>query len=126
MILRACALALLTAILGTVLSELGFKSKKLLGILAVLLIMSLIGEDISTLIGRLAGFSDMAGIGDAAKCAMKVVGIGYVFGFTADVCRELGEGGVAGAVGIVGRVETFLVVMPYFEKTLELGAGLLK
>ena len=126
MMLRACALALLAVILGAVLSELGFKSKKLFSVLGALLIISLLGENVSGLIGRLCAFSEMAGIGDAAKCALKVVGLGYVFGFTADVCRELGEGGVASAVGIVGRVETFLVVMPYFEKTLELGAGLLK
>lgn len=126
MIFRACALALLTVIVGAVLSELGFKSKKLLCILASLIIVSLIGESLSSLISKTTAFSEMAGITDAARCAMKVVGLGYVFGFTSDVCRELGEGGVANAVGLVGRVETFLAVLPYFEKTLEIGAGLLK
>lgn len=126
MILRVCALALLTVILGTVLSELGFRNKKLFCTLAALIIICMLGEGIAIVVGKVTAFSDMAGIGDASKCALKVVGLGYLFGFTADVCRELGEGGVANAVGVVGRVETFLVVLPYLEKTLELGTGLLK
>ena len=126
MIMRACALALLAVILGAVLSELGFKSKKLLSTLAALLIVSMLWGEVAHLVDKLGTFSEMAGIGDAAKCALKVVGLGYVFGFTSDVCREMGEGGVASAVGIVGRVETFLVVMPYLEKSLELGAQMLK
>ena len=126
MIFRACAIALLTVILGAVLSELGFKSKKLLTTLSTLIIVCTLGEGIETLVGKVTAFSETAGISEAAGCALKVVGLGYLFGFTADVCRELGEAGVANAVGLVGRVETFLVVLPYFEKTIELGAGLLK
>ena len=126
MILRACATALVTVIFGTVLSELGFKSKKLFCILGALIIICLLGEGAAMIVGKVTALSEAADIGDAAKCALKVVGLGYLFGFTSDVCRELGEGGVANAVGLVGRVETFLAVLPYFEKTLELGAGLLK
>ena len=126
MIMRACALALLAVTVGAVLSDLGFKNKKLLCVLASIIILSILGDSLATLVGKITAFSEIAGIMDASKCAMKVVGLGYVFGFTSDVCRELGEGGIANAVGLVGRVETFLAVFPYFEKTLEIGAGLLK
>ena len=126
MTLRVCAIALLTVILGAVLSELGFKSKKLVSILAILIMLAMLGEGIAALVGKLISFSEMTRIGEAATCALKVVGIGYLFGITSDICRELGEGGVANAVGLVGRVETFLVVLPYFEKTLQMGAGLLE
>ena len=126
MMLRVCAIALLTVISGAVLSELGFKSKKLVSILAILIMLAMVGDEIAALMGKLISFSEMTRIGEAAKCALKVVGIGYLFGITSDICRELGECGVASAVGLVGRVETFLVVLPYFEKTLQMGAGLLK
>ena len=126
MMLRVCAVALLTVIVGTVLSELGFKGKKLISILAILIMLTMIGDGITALVDKLTAFSELTGIGDAARSALKVVGIGYLFGFTSDVCRELGEVGVASAVGIVGRVEAFLAVLPYFEKTLEMGVGLLE
>ena len=54
------------------------------------------------------------------------MGLGYVFGFTSEICSELGEGVIASAVTAAGRVQIFLVAYPYFEKIIKLGVELLE
>ena len=67
-----------------------------------------------------------SGIEDALSSAIKVLGIGYLFGICADICRELSEAGIAKAVEVVGRVEIIAVVVPYFEEIIKVGIGLVK
>ncbi len=126
MMQRVCALALLVALLGSVMSELGFKSKKLFGILSILMILIAISDSLFSVFTRLSELSELVGISEAVKCALKAVGAGYVFGFVGSVLNELGEGGLASAVAIACRVEIFLIVLPYFEKTVRLGIELLQ
>ena len=56
--------------------------------------------------------------------ATKILGLGYVFGICSDVCRELGENGVANSILVVGRVEIFLATLPYLDTLLGLVRGL--
>ena len=70
--------------------------------------------------------AEKVGISEATECALKAVGLGHIFGFTSDFCASLGEGGLAKAVTVVGRVEIFLVAYPYFEKIIALGIKLLE
>lgn len=126
MTLRVCFAALLVSVLAVLLSELGFRQKRLFAVLSLALIFSMLAEGIGELFSSAISLVDMVGVGEAAKCAVKAVGVGYVFGFTADVCEELGEKGIANAVTIGARVEIFLIALPYFEKTVRLGIELLK
>ena len=123
---RVCFAALLVAILSALLSELGFKHKRLFAVLSLVIILSMLAEGVGELFSSALSLADSAGISEAAKCAVKAVGLGYVFGFTADVCEELGEKGIANAVTIGARVEIFRAALPYFEKTVLLGIELLK
>ena len=56
--------------------------------------------------------------------ATKILGLGYIFGICSDVCRELGENGVANSILVVGRVEIFLATLPYLDTLLGLVRGL--
>ena len=126
MIPKICAIGLLAAILSAFLGELGFKSRKLFSILASLMLFTAMKDGIITFVGKISSVAELSGIGDAYTCALKAVGLGYLFGIVRDVCAELGEGGIAKAVSVVGRVEILLVALPYFEKTIALGLEVLK
>ena len=95
MIARILAVALLCALVGALLDGLGFKSKKLFAILCALMLFSALIEPLGRLFGGLASLSERTGLSDALTCALRVVGIGYAVGFTADICGELGENLVA-------------------------------
>ena len=126
MIPKICALAILAAILYAALDSFGFKSKGLFGLLCALMILSALGDSLGSLFSSMLSIAERTGISDAASCALRAVGLGYVFGFTADVCSYLGEGVIAKAVTLVGRIQIFFVAYPYFEKTVALGIGLLE
>lgn len=126
MMQRVCAIAILTALLGVVMSELGFKSRRLFGVLSALLILIAVSDNLFSVFSRLDKLATLGGISEASKCALKAVGTGYVFGFVGNLLSELGEGVLATAVGIACRVEMFLIVLPYFEKTVRLGIELLQ
>ena len=126
MIPRVCALALLSAMLYAVLDSVGFKSRGLYATLCSLIALSLFGNSLTELFGSLSGIADRTGISEAASCALRAVGLGYVYGFTSDICASLGEGAIASAVTLVGKAQIFLVALPYFEKIITLGIELLK
>lgn len=126
MISKICALLLISSILGTLLSELGFKTKRIFTVLCMVIVFAALGDNLSGIISRLTKITDAAGISEATKCAVKAVGIGYVFGATSEICAELGEGRIATLLTVVGRIEIFVLVLPYFEKTVGLGMELLQ
>jgi hypothetical protein len=125
MIPKVAALAIFSAILFALLDSVGFKSKGLFASLCALMIFSALGESLTEIFGSLVSIAERTGISEAASCALKAVGLGYVFGITSDICTSLGEKGIATAVVTVGRVQIFALAYPYFEKMIALGMELL-
>lgn len=126
MIPKICLFALASVLINILLDRMGFKSKALVTTLAAVLMLIPLSEDLGGLFGDLISLADKAGITDAATCAIKAVGLGYVFGFTAEVCSSLGEPLVSSVVTLAGRLQIFLLAYPYFEKIVKLGADLLE
>ena len=126
MIPRICAVALLSAVLYAALDSIGFKSRGLYATLCSLVVLSLFGNSLGELFGSLTSIADKTGISEAASCALRAVGLGYVYGFTSDICTSLGEKTIANAISLVGRAQIFLVALPYFEKIITLGIELLE
>lgn len=122
---RICLFALVCCLIGVLLKSMGFGSVGLITTLSALLILSAVSGGFADIFGSLASFSQGAGITEAAKSALRVVGLGYIFGFTAEICTSLGESFVASVVTTAGRVEMFLVALPYIKRVVELGAELL-
>lgn len=125
MIPRACAVAVLCSILAFLLERMGFKSKGLFSSLCALIIFTSLFDPLSNVFGKLIDLSKLAGITDAATCALRAVGLGYTFGLTADLCGGLGEQGLSSVVLLVGRVQILLLVYPYFEKIINVGLELI-
>lgn len=120
-----CALALLAAAAALVLREFGWRGAPLLGVICGIAAMGFIlpyFAEAKTFYSRLS--SDFE-IGDIAESALKIVGIGYLSGITADTCRNLGETGAASAVVLVGRMEIIAIAAPYFFDIVEMGVSLL-
>ena len=125
MIPKVAALAIISAILFALLDSVGFKSKGLFASLCALMIFSALGESLTEIFGSLVSIAERTGISEAASCALKAIGLGYVFGITSDICTSLGEKGIGTAVVTVGRVQIFALAYPYFEKMIALGMELL-
>jgi hypothetical protein len=112
------------ALLCFLLDNLGFRSKKLFATLCLLLMMISAVSPLSELFSSVLGLLPDGEIGEAAECALRAVGLGYVFGFTSEVCTSLGEGTIASTVTTLGKIEIFALAIPYFEKTFRLALSL--
>ncbi len=126
MIPKLCALGLLLAFVGIMLSELGYKSKRLFSVLAAVAVFSVLGGEISSALSSLLSIGEITGVSEIAVSALKIVGLGYVFGISADIIKELSEPMIASAVTVGGRLEILIVVLPYFIEIIELGIELIK
>ena len=126
MIPKICLFALVSVLILALLDRLGFRGKSVFATLCILLMLISLTEGLSSGLGGIISLAERAGITDAAGCALKAVGLGYVFGFTSEICTSLGEGTIASMVTVAGRVQIFLVAYPYFEKIVKLGVELLE
>ena len=117
--MRLIAYVLVTLFLGVILKELGFKGAKLIFLLGMI---SVIGA-CAIYIGRLTSELGSLGreSGEYATAMLKIVGVGYAFGICSDICTELGEGGLAGAVTLFGRIEIMTISAPFIKMIVEKG-----
>lgn len=125
MIPKVAALAILLSIICFVLSELGFRSKRVFALLSLVALMLLCCGAVGEIVPRLSELTALAGITETAETALKVVFSGYVFGIASDVAAELGEGGIANAVTLGGRLEITLIILPYLMDVVSAAVELL-
>ncbi len=118
MIGKLCAAALLSAFMGAMLSEYGWKGKRAFSAVCALLLMCAVLPELSRIFGSVSRITEATGLSEVATSALKVVGVGYIFGLTSEVCTELGETGLSRCCSLVCRVEIFLIVLPYFEELI--------
>ncbi len=126
MIPKICLFALLCTMMSALLDSMGFKSRGLFATLCAIMLLSVLADGLSDVTDGIMRLAAMSGITDAASCALRIIGLGYVFGFTSEICASVGEGLISSVVTAAGRVHIFLVAYPYFEDIARLGAELLK
>ena len=108
-----------------VLRELGWRGAPILALICVSVLLirtvSLWGEAF----GMLSDTVSVSGAADAVVSMLKITGLTYLYGISSDICRELGENGIAKVLDAVGRVEIILVAIPYFKEIITMGVGLI-
>ena len=122
--MRIVGAALLFAVTLFLLREFGWRAAPLLCVMSSLFLFFAIGEEISALIFDILSIQG-ENYTREISAAIKVLGVGYLFGIASDMCRTLGEAQIAKTLDIVGRVEILTIIMPFFKEIIELGVGLL-
>ncbi len=125
MIFKVCLGALIAAFVAVIAKELGWRGSGVLSVGCGALILLSAIEGIGELGSEIGVLSKVGELSELGEAALKIIGIGYIFGICADVCTDLGERSLASAVNFAGRIEILTVVLPYFKKILELGLELL-
>ena len=110
MFFKVVAYALITLFLGVLLREVGFRGSRLVTILGA---VTVIGVAALSLEGALSLIPTLDGADEYAVAMLKMIGVGYAAGICADVFTELGEGSLASAVCLFGRVEIVIISLPF-------------
>lgn len=113
------------AVSAFLLRSFGWRGAPVFAVLCVVLILSDTTAKISDTFSPLLLFSEDLGMKDSCEAALKILGLGYLYGISSDVIRELGENSIAKAVETVGRVEIIAVSLPYLEEIIRLGVELI-
>ena len=120
--LKACGGALIAAVVGFVLSELGFRGKRGVSSLVIIIFLLFFVDMAEDAVSQILAVPIDEGR-EAINTALKIVGIGHAFNICADVCTELSETGLATALTVVGRLEILLMVLPKAVDLIEYSAS---
>lgn len=120
-----CA-AVTLAVTAYLLREFGWRGAPVFACVAAVLLLTECGGVIAPLFSTVTELGEKLGIAETVTAAVKLIGLGYLFGICADVCRELGEGGIAKAVETAGRLEITAVALPYFLEIIKIGVELIE
>lgn len=123
-LIRISAAAILLAIAAYLLRELGWRGAIAFSVFGAAVFLSFLADGLKDAVGGITRVAEASGTLTLAGEILKVLGASYVFGIASDICRELGEKTTASALLAVGRVEIFLISMPYFIKIAEYAVGL--
>lgn len=121
--LRVIGCALISALLGVLLKELGFAGSRMILLLgtvgAIGFAAVCVGEVMEGIVGLSSENAEYVGV------ILKMVGISYVAGVCSDICTDLGQTSLSGAISSVGRVEIMILSLPYVKRIIEEGVKLL-
>ena len=123
---KVVAIALVGALVGVLFRECGFHGSAILSAVTAVIALSLAVSAVSEVLSYATELSVSAGVAEAGAAALKLFGIGYLFGFATDTCEALGERVLSSVVSLCGRIESALLVIPYFKKILSLAISLLE
>ncbi len=121
----AIAVLLLIAALSLILKNFGFRGAPVFVSVALVFVISCFDEGFITIKNTYTELISYADIGEYSSAAMKVVGIGYLSGISSDICREIGENGVAKCIAVISKLEIIGIAAPFLCQVVSLCAELL-
>lgn len=124
MILNLFGAGLILGISAFILRSLGWRGAPVFAVICSVVLIAEAGESLSGVFSSLSLLYRQKGMEEGVSAVLKVLGLGYLFGISSDVCRELGETGIAKSVEVVGRVEIIAVVIPFLKEIIETGVEL--
>ena len=125
MILKLIGAALILTASAFLLKSFGWRGAPIFTSLALILFIAEAEGEFEYIFSSIKKIGLESGIEEALSAAVKVLGLGYLFGISADICRELGESGIAKSLEVVGRVEIIAVAVPFWKKIIETGVELM-
>ena len=63
--------------------------------------------------------------GDYFKIMLKGLGVAYLAGVGADLCRDCGEGRLAGRIEFAAKAEILIIAFPFVKSLIELSESIL-
>lgn len=94
-------------------------------VLSVMIFMLVVGK-LSLIVDLFRKLADQANINQLyLNTVLKIIGIAYISEFGAQVCRDAGEGAVAGKIEFAGKIMILVLAIPIIAVVLDTIAKLL-
>ncbi len=116
---------MLLGISAFLLRSFGWKGAPVFAVICSVILISEASHILGDVFDSISFLYNESGIREGISAALKVLGLGYLFGISSDICRELGEAGIAKSLEVVGRVEIIAVAVPFWKRIIETGVELI-
>ena len=126
MVVKACAVGIVCSVCALLLKELGWRAAPVFATISALAVISIALPGVRSLGDGITSVLSAAGASEVARTVLKIIGVGYLSGICADLCRDIGSERVGTAVMFAGRMEIAIIAMPYVLKMLKLGLELVE
>lgn len=111
-------IALFIAFMSFMLRSMGYEGARLISVVGTVSLLCAVVLGVGRLMDSLPGELLSGKVAAVAEVSLRIMGVGYVFGIVADICRELGEVGLANAAEGLGRVEILMLSVPYITEVV--------
>ena len=111
-------IALFIAFMSFMLRSMGYEGSRLISVVGTVSLLCAVVLGVGRLMDSLPSELLSGKVAAVAEVSLRIMGVGYVFGIVADICRELGEVGLANAAQGLGRVEILMLSVPYITEVV--------
>lgn len=119
-IMPLLALGIIWTVLVVILRPLRPELATLLAAAAGVMLLLLVLGKVRGAVAALAQMAERAELNPVfLRTTLKVVGLAYLAGFAGQICRDAGEGAMAGKIEFVGKVGILLLALPVVWAVLE-------
>ena len=129
-VLRACGIGVITAICVVVVGQLsgGYSTALRIGGAVILfgVLLLILESSIDAIKDLVLNMTEGEGVTRVLNTMLKALGIALISRLCADICRDCGEGTLAGAVEGVGRIAIFALSAPIMLEIIGVARDMLQ
>lgn len=119
MLIKILGVGICTVVLSLVLKQARPEISLLASVCGGLLIFMLVMEGVGEIASELILLSDMTGEIEIVKPVMKVLGVGYITEFTANLAEDSGNKSVASKIILGGKVAICTLAFPILKQLVQ-------
>jgi stage III sporulation protein AD len=120
-----CGIALLCVFSSLIIKECNGKLFSFIGIFFAVFVMFLLVNDLSKIYGFMNGISENGNLSPYLLLILKLLSLGYAISFTSDICREMGEVGIASKLELLGRIEMIALCLPEISEIMSIAISIM-
>ena len=118
-ILKIFAVALICVSVGAVIKIVRGEMMFAVRIAGILLVFGMLTISAETLLRDVSAAFDTGNFSEYVELILKALGVAVLTHVASSICRDCGEGGLAGAVEFAGKAEILLLSLPMIERLLK-------
>lgn len=126
LIIKVIAVGIITSITIMLIKQLKPEMAVIIGMAGSIVILLMILNSLSSVINIFVDLTDKIGIdNELIVLVLKIIGIGYITEFSANLCVDCGSSGIADKILLAGKVVIMLLSIPIINNLLEIITGLM-
>lgn len=125
-LIKILGAAILCAIVGVVLRSVSHSFGDVVKIISAALLAGVVIVSASPLLELIFDICEGSQVNTYMTVMLKALGISFLTHICASVCRDAGEGTVAGYAELAGKIETLIISVPLIEEIIKVAEDLVE